>query len=83
MGEDQEKDPDPVNFEEELIRYHEARPFVPFEIIFTSGDRVLVDDHDRLAFTANTVVWADRKLGIGIYRKNPVVGFRVNETAVW
>jgi hypothetical protein len=78
---EEEKDPDPINFEDELIRYHEARPFIPFEIILTSGDRVLIDDRDRLAFTANTVVWADRKTGIGIYRKNQVVGFRVGETA--
>lgn len=77
---EEEKDPDPVNFDDELTRYHQARPFVPFEIIFTSGDRILVDDHLNLAFTVNAVVWADRKTGLGIYRKNQIVGFRVNET---
>ena len=76
---EEEKDPDPIEFESELRRYRRAEPFVPFDIILTSGDRVEVRDPDALAFTSNAIVYGDRRQGILIYRKNQVVGFHVLE----
>jgi hypothetical protein len=79
---DEEKDPDPIEFEAELRRYGRAEPFSPFEIILTSGDRVLVNNSDNLAFTGNAIVFADPRQGIRVFRKNQVVGFHVHEPAV-
>jgi len=79
MAEDEGKDPDPIEFEAELRRYRHADPFVPFDIILTSGGRVSVRDPDALAFTCNAVIYGDPRRGIGIYRKNQVVGFHVLE----
>jgi hypothetical protein len=77
----EEKDPNPIEFQAELRRYRWAVPFVPFDVILADGDRVQIDDPERLAFASNLLVWADRKKGISIYRKNQVVGFEVHETA--
>ncbi|MBC7784299.1 MAG: hypothetical protein H7144_10710 [Burkholderiales bacterium] len=33
-----------IKFRNELIRLHAAEPFVPFEIILSSGDRVAVTE---------------------------------------
>jgi hypothetical protein len=78
---EEEKGPkqEQVEFEGELKQYAAADPFEPFDIILTSGDRVVVTDPWRLAFTGNTIVWADPNTGIGVYRKNQIVGFQVHQ----
>lgn len=81
MSED-EKPPERIEFEEELRRYGRADPFVPFEILFTSGDRVLVTNSDHLAFTSNSILLAEPKVGVRLFRKNQIVGFHVHEPAV-
>lgn len=67
-----------IDFESELRRHGRADPFVPFEVVFTSGDRVLVKSSDYLAFAGNTLVII-YKNGVRTYRKNQIVGFHVQD----
>jgi hypothetical protein len=67
-----------TKFQAELRKYRWAVPFVPFDVLLAGGDRVQIDDPQRLAFGSNLLVWADRKKGINIYRKNQVLGFEVH-----
>jgi len=78
----EEKGPERIEFEEELRRYGRADPFSPFEIILTSGDRVLINNSDHLAFTSNSVIIAEPKVGLRVFRKNQIVGFQVHEHAL-
>jgi hypothetical protein len=79
---EEERKPERIEFEEELRKYGRAEPFVPFEIILTSGDRILVNNSDHLAFTGNSIILAEPRLGIRMFRKNQIVGFHVHEPAV-
>jgi hypothetical protein len=78
----EERQPERIEFEEELRRYGRAEPFVPFEIFLSSGDHILVTNSDHLAFTSNSIVLAEPRLGIRMYRKNQIIGFHVHEAAV-
>ena len=70
-----------INFEDELRRYGEAQPFVPFDIIVTIGDRYPITDRWQLAMGGNTVVVALPRTGIRFFRKNQIVAVHVHEPA--
>jgi len=71
-----------VDFEEELRRYWRKDPFVPFEIITTSGDRYRINDPGLIAFGSNVIIVALRKTGIQLVRKNQIVAVHVLEPSV-
>jgi hypothetical protein len=48
-----------LNFEDELSRLRNAKPFVPFTVMMASGDRYEVDNPDLIAF-GNDVVFIAR-----------------------
>lgn len=80
---EEEKQPERIEFEAELRRYGRADPFVPFDIFLTNGDSVLVTNSDHLAFTSNSILLAEPRLGgIRMYRKNQIVGFHVHESSM-
>ena len=74
-------DQEQINFEDELRRYADARPFTPFDIVVTSGDRYSITDWHQLAFGGNTVVVVLPKTGIQFFRKNQIVAVHVHEPA--
>jgi len=74
-----EREPESIDFEDELRKYAEADPFTPFEVIDSSGDRYSVVAQSQLAIAGNTVVTFLPKLGIRFFRKNQIVAVHVNE----
>jgi hypothetical protein len=70
-----------LNFEEELIKYADAKPFVPFDIVVTSGDRYTINSRWQLAFGGNTIVVVLPRTGIQFFRKNQIVAVHVHEPA--
>ncbi len=71
-----------IDFEEELRRYWRKEPFVPIEIIATSGDRYLINDPGQIAFGSNTIIIALRKFGIQLLRKNQIGAVHVHEPSI-
>jgi hypothetical protein len=68
-----------INFDDELKRYLRADPFVPFDIVVTSGDRYEVAEKEQVAMGGNTVVVVLPKTGIRFFRKNQIVAVHVHE----
>ena len=68
-----------IEFEDELRRYGRADPFMPFDIVVSSGDRYTITNSDHLAFTANTVVVAEPKTGIIFFRLGQIVAVEIRE----
>jgi protein-L-isoaspartate O-methyltransferase len=68
-----------LDFEDELRRYSRAEPFVPFDIVVTSGDRYEITHWEQLAFGGNMVVVVQPKSGIRFFRKNQIVAVHVHE----
>ena len=68
-----------IDFEEEIRRYWRAEPFVPFDIVVTSGDRYEIKDPGQVAWGGNTVVVVMPKTGIRFFRKNQIVAVHVHE----
>jgi hypothetical protein len=74
-----EDEPERLNFEEELRRYAEARPFVPFDIMTTSGERYEVREPLQLAMGHSAVVLVLPKSGIQLIRKSQITAVHVHE----
>jgi hypothetical protein len=68
-----------INFEDELRRCLRADPFVPFDIVVTSGDRYEITNDEQVALGGNTVVVVLPKTGIRFFRKNQIVAVHVHE----
>ncbi len=75
----EERQPERIEFEEELKRYYEARPFSPFDIIPTSGDRYEVKEPSQLAFGHSAIVLVLPRTGVHIVRKNQITAVHVHE----
>ena len=71
-----------IDFEDELRRYWRKDPFVPFDIVTTSGDRYEINDPGKIAFGTNAIIIALRKTGIQMIRKNQIVAVHVREPSV-
>ncbi len=74
-----ERDPEQINFEDELGRYARAVPFVPFEIITASGDKYEVRESLQLAVGNTAIVLVLPKTGIQVIRKNQITAVHVLE----
>ena len=71
-----------LNFEDELARLVDARPFVPFTVVMASGDRYEVDDPHLVAF-GNDMIFIFRskaKGGSAYCRIYNVSSIEVGET---
>ena len=75
-----ERPPESIDFEDEMRRYLYREPFIPFEIIVTSGDHYRVTDPAQVAVAGNTVVTALPKSGTRFFRKNQIVAVHVDES---
>ncbi len=75
-----EREPEQIHFEE-MRRCGNANPFVPFDIVTTSGDRYEVRDRFQLALGANAVVLVLPRTGIQIVRKNQIAALHIHEPA--
>jgi len=71
-----------IDFEDELRRYWRKDPFVPFDIVVTSGDRYGITDPGQIAFGTNAIIIALRKTGIQMIRKNQIVAVHLHEPTV-
>lgn len=77
----EEKQPERIEFEEELHRYHEARPFVPFDIVTTDGNTYPIREAAQFAFGQNAVVIVMPRTGVHIVRKNQITSMHIHEPA--
>jgi len=76
MSEDQ---PEQIDFLEELRRYHENRPFIPFDILTTSGERYQVQEPVQFALGHSAVVLVLPKTGVQIVRMSQITAMHVHE----
>lgn len=68
-----------INFEDELRRYAEAVPFVPFDILTASGDKYEVQERIQFAMGPNAIVLVLPRTGIQLIRKNQITAIHVHE----
>lgn len=73
---------DEFRFDQEVEKLLRQEPFVPFQVILTSGDRYDVTSAFSLAFDGNAVVVFPPKQAHAFFRKNQIVGIEVKEPAV-
>jgi hypothetical protein len=71
-----------LKFDEELQRCCRADPFLPFDIVLTSGDRYEITHWQQLAFGENMIVVALPRTGIRFFRKNQIVAGHVREPSM-
>jgi hypothetical protein len=62
-----------LNFEDELNVLVNRVPFLPFEIVVSSGDRFKIADDTVVALGTNTVTLYLRGVGTIVLRKNQLV----------
>ena len=77
----EEKEPEKIAFDDELRKAARAVPFVPFEIITSSGDRYEISDNIEIAVGHTTVVVVLPKTGVQMIRKNQIVAIHTHEPA--
>jgi hypothetical protein len=75
-----EREPEQIDFEDELKRRYKAQPFHAFEIVTSSGERYDVEDPSRLAFGHTAVVLVLPKAGIQVIRKSQITAIHLHET---
>ena len=68
-------------FEQEVEKLLRQEPFVPFQVILTSGDRFDVTSPFSLAFRGNAVVVFPPVQAHIFFRKNQLVGTEVTQPA--
>jgi hypothetical protein len=68
-----------INFEDELRKYADAAPFVPFDIVTASGDRYHVQERLQLAMGGSAVVLVLPRTGIQLIWKNQITAVHVHE----
>lgn len=76
---DEEKQPEQITFDDELRRYARADPFVPFDIITTSGMTYEITESLQVATVQNTVVVVLPRTGVTVIRKNQIVALHKHE----
>jgi hypothetical protein len=77
----EEKEPERINFDDELRKVARAVPFVPFEIVTTSGEKYEITDSVEIAIGHSTVVLVLPKTGVQMIRKNQIVAVHTHEPA--
>jgi hypothetical protein len=74
--------PEQINFEEELKNALDRRPFAPFFITLTSGERLEITERHQVAIgEGNTMAVLKPRAGGIFIRKNQVVSIDVPEMA--
>jgi F420-dependent methylenetetrahydromethanopterin dehydrogenase len=79
FGEDKEKEPEKISFDDELRRVARAVPFVPFEITTTSGQKYEITDSVEMAIGTSTVIVVLPKTGVQMIRKDQIVAVHTTE----
>jgi len=74
-----ERQPEQISFDDELRKYVLAVPFVPFEIVTTSGDRYEITDNVQVAIGTTTIGVMLPKTGFQLIRKNQITALHVHE----
>jgi hypothetical protein len=74
-----EREPEQIDFEDELRRYANKLPFVPFDIVTSSGNRYEVQERLQLAMGGTAIVLVLPKTGIQVIRKNQITALHVHE----
>jgi hypothetical protein len=64
-----------VRFGDELQKLIKGDPFIPFSLIFSSGDRYTVSDPGMAFSNDEVVIIFQPKTGSSYFRKNQIVGF--------
>jgi len=70
-----------MDFEDELRRLWEADPFIPFEVVVTSGDRYAISRSSHLVFATNMITVLTPGFGPQFFRKNQLVAVHVHDPA--
>ena len=74
--------PEEITIEDEIKKLLERKPFVPFYISLTSGERYEVTERHQLAIgSGSTVALIHPREGITILRKNQIVAVDAPERA--
>jgi hypothetical protein len=74
-----ERQPEQINFGDELRRYGESIPFVPFDIVTSSGERYEVQERLQFALGNTAVVLVLPRTGVQIIRKNQITALHIHE----
>jgi len=74
-----EQQPEQIKFADELIRCASAYPFVPFDIVTSSGDRYEVREKLQIALGADAFVLVLPRTGIRVIRNNQITAFHIHE----
>jgi hypothetical protein len=76
-----EREPEEIRFLDELRRNYDANPFVPFDVVTTSGDKYEVRERANIAFGADCAVVVLPRTGICVVRSNQISAIHVHEPA--
>jgi hypothetical protein len=68
-----------MDFEDELRRLWKADPFIPFEIVVTSGDRYQIGESLHLVISRNMITVMSPGGGTRFFRKNQLVAVHVKD----
>jgi hypothetical protein len=74
-----ERKPEQIDFMDELRRYGNSDPFVPFEIVTTGGARYEVQERLQFALGATAAVLVLPRTGIQVIRMNQIAALHVHE----
>jgi len=74
-----EEQPEQLEFLDELRRYHERRPFHPFDLLTSSGEKYAVQDAAQFALGHSAVVLVLPKTGVQIIRLSQITALHVHE----
>ena len=74
-----ERQPEQIDFDEELRRCYKAQPFHPFDVVTASGDRYRVEDPSQVAFGHSAIVVVLPRAGVQIVRKNQITAVHIHE----
>jgi hypothetical protein len=75
----EEREPERIEFLDELRRYHRARPFTPFDLLTTSGEKYEVRDFEQFAIGSSAVVLVLPRTGVQIVRMSQIAAIHVHE----
>jgi hypothetical protein len=76
---DDERLPEQLDFLEELRRYHERRPFHPFDLLTNSGEKYAIQEAAQFAIGHSAVVVVLPRTGVQIIRLSQITAMHVHE----
>ena len=63
-----------IKFEDEMGEWLRRRPFLPFTILVSSGDRIEISEGTQVAVGANVVEVVHPRAGVTVLRRNQLIG---------